>query len=804
MMLPYERSIIMKRIFALLLALALLAALFAGCAKNKTASNEKSQTGDAAGLSEAGPKTAYQAAFLKLPEVLDTVQSSVFTEDALFIAAMNPSEEATQEVDETTGAVYGYRSYVSTLYREDLKTGAIETLTLPVEGYGKPQVNALSKAADGSGWAVCQTFEQAPQDGDYIWSFAHFASDGSLLETVRADVSGSGLNVSDVYLQYLAADNAGHLVCADYSDTIYIFDLSGKLLKTLTQDGKYGNLATLDAGMTGILYYDDSGDQVFTEIDPEKLDWGETTTLLIDAWNVFADPAGGGFYFYGSSGVIYRYDLEAQEKTKIVTLLDCDLDASDLENIYASENGDLQVLLCTQNEGVDRTYGLYTLHPVDASTLPEKTVLTLATLSLSQSLRQQIAKFNRENDTYRIEVLDYSQYSEVVASPGSYTKDSSPAITKLNTELLSGNLPDLIDFTATELPTAQYAAKGFLEDLLPFLQADSVLSEDKLNRNVLDALKTDGKLYQMPTAFSVIGAAGKHEIVGGYDAWTLDAMKDAMKKLPADATVFNVDYTKDTVVFACLASSLEQFVDWQSGTCSFDTDAFKSFLSFADSFPAEFDATNFDFDDYRSDYRRVGQKQQLLANIAFSGFDDIYYQLEAMENDADFVGYPGLTGGFGCGFMPQGSIAMTTACKDKNAAWGFIRSLLSEDVQLAQTAFPMLNSAFDKKAAEAMKQDYVTDANGELVLDANGEPIRVISYTIGFYNETVDVYAITEAQLQIVKDLIDSTHSVYSFDENILSIVSEECAAYFAGAKTIDETAALIQNRVSLYMAEQK
>ena len=105
----------------------------------------------------------------------------------------------------------------------------------------------------------------------------------------------------------------------------------------------------------------------------------------------------------------------------------------------------------------------------------------------------------------------------------------------------------------------------------------------------------------------------------------------------------------------------------------------------------------------------------------------------------------------------------------------------------------MLNSAFDKKAADAMKQEYVTDENGEKVLD-----------TIGFFNETVDVYAVTPEQYQIVRDLIDSTHSVYSFDENILSIVSEECAAYFSGAKTIDETAALIQNRVSLYMAEQK
>jgi len=793
----------MKRILALLLTLALMAALFTGCTKDKTASNEKTQPGGASGQSETESKTAYQANFLKLPEVLDTVQSSVFTDGALFLAAMDPSEETSQEVDEATGAVYGYRSYVSTLYREDLKTGAIETLPVPVEGCGQPQVNALSKAADGSLWAVCQTFEQQPQDGEYIWSFVHYASDGSVLETVRADFTGSGLNVSDVYLQYLAADDAGHLICADYSGTIYIFDEAGRLLKTLSQDGTYGDLATLDKGLTGILYYDDSGKQVFTEIDPETLDWGETISLGVGAWNVFADPADGRL-FYFSNGAIYRYDLQTQEKAKIVTLLDCDLDASELVNICPSESGDMQVLLCTQNGGVDRSYSLCTLHAVDASTLPEKTVLTLATLSLSQSLRQQIAKFNRENDACRIEVQDYSQYSEVVASPGSYTKDASSAITKLNTELLAGNLPDLIDFTATELPTAQYAAKGFLEDLLPYLQADGTLSEDKLNGNVLRALKTDGKLYQMPTAFSVIGAAGKHEIVGGYDAWTLDAMHDAMQKLPADATVFNVDYTKDSAVFSCLASSFSQFVNWETGTCSFDTDAFKTFLRFADSFPAEFDATNFDFDDYSSDYRRVGQKQQLLANIAFSGFDDIYYQLEAMENDADFVGYPGYTGGFGCGFLPQGSIAMTTACKDKDAAWGFLRTLLSEDAQLAQSAFPMLNTAFDKKAAEAIQQDYVTDETGEPVLDANGQPIRVISYTIGFYNETVDVYAVTEEQFRIVKDLIDSMHSVYSFDESILSIVSEECAAYFAGAKTIDETAALIQNRVSLYMAEQK
>ena len=793
----------MKRFLSLTLVLALISALFSGCAKNNAKTSSPAQSASDSPSDTSSSAVAYQAESHLLPDELDIVQASVFTDGALFLAAMSPSSETTQDVDPETGAIYGFRKYNCTLYREDLTAGTLSVLDFPVEGATLPQVNALAKAADGSVWAICQTQETPDDENSYIWSAVHFDSSGTHLKTVRLDFSGSDVDTTQLSLHNLVLDDAGHMICADYYDGIYLFDETGKLLKTLSQDGKYGNLVTLAEGMSGLLSYASSGGMDFQTIDNTTLDWAETQTLPIYTWDVFEDPNGGGFYYF-DSGDIYRYDFETQQQTKVLSLLDCDLDATELTSLSVQENGVLQVLLNTQGSGVDSVYSLYTLQPVDPSTLPEKTVLTLATLSLSQELRQQIAKFNRENTAYRIEVLDYSQYNEVIASPGSYTEDSSSAITKLNTELLSGNLPDLIDVSGGELPVAQYAVKGFLEDLMPFLSADSALSSDMLNQNVLDALKMDGKLYQMPTSFSVIGAAGKREIVGGYDAWTLDAMRDAMTKLSPDATIFNVDYTKDTVVYACLASSLDQFIDWESGKCSFDSDTFRAFLEFADSFPATFDTTNFDFDEYLSDYRRVGQKMQLLANISFSGFDNIYYQLEAMGNDADFVGYPGATGGYGCGFMPNGTICMTTACKDKDVAWGFIRSLLSEDAQMQQTAFPILNSAFDKQAEQAMLQEYVTDENGDPVLDADGNPIRIIKYTIGFFSETVDVYAVTPEQYQIVRDLIDSTHSLYSFDQNILDIVASECSAFFAGAKSMDETVAMIQNRVSLYLAEQK
>ena len=791
----------MKRIVSLALMLALLTALFTGCKKQGTASETK-QSDTTEPTAASAQAVAYKAVSNPLPEPLDTVQAAVITDSALFLAAMTQSEETTQDVDETTGKIYGYHKYESTLYREDLSTGQLTILEFPSEGFGRPEVNALVTASDGSVWALCQTSESDAEDAAYVWFLVHFAEDGTYQETVRLDFSGSQLEQSQVYLNRLVLDGAENFVCADYSDTVYIFDKTGALIKTLDQDGKYGNLVSL-SNQAGILFYADAGGMNFRPIDAETLTWGEEVLIPIYTWDIFQDAGGTAFYYF-DDGAIYRYDLDAQQAEKVLNLLDCDLDATELASLYAEEDGAFRVLLGTQGSGVDNTYELYDLQPIDPSALPEKTVLTLATLSPSQPLRQQIAKFNRENDHYRIKVLDYSEYSEIIASPGSYTEDSSSAILKLNTELLSGNLPDLIDVSGGELPVAQYAAKGFLEDLLPYLNADSAVSPNKLMESVLNAVKTDGKLYQLPTSFQVVSAAGKREIVGGYESWTTDEVEDALKKLPEGATVFNVDYTKSHVLYLCASSAMNRFVDWQAGTCSFDSDEFRSILSFANTFPDEFDTTNFDFDEYRSDYRRVGQGQQLLANIAFASFDDIYYQFAAMDNDVCFVGYPGASDGLGSGFVPLGAICMTTACKDKDGAWGFIRSLLSMDAQMQSPAFPMLKSAFEQQAQAAMQQDYVTDESGNQVLDANGDPIPVILYTVGFFSETVDVYAVTPEQYKAVCDLIDRTTSVFTFDENLMNILSEEAAAYFAGAKTLDETTAMIQNRASLYIAEQK
>ena len=68
----------------------------------------------------------------------------------------------------------------------------------------------------------------------------------------------------------------------------------------------------------------------------------------------------------------------------------------------------------------------------------------------------------------------------------------------------------------------------------------------------------------------------------------------------------------------------------------------------------------------------------------------------------------------------------------------------------------------------------------------------------------IELYAVTQEQFDAVMALIDSTTSYIDFDQNVISIITEEAAGYFSGGKSVEEASKHIQSRVSLYIQEQK
>lgn len=53
------------------------------------------------------------------------------------------------------------------------------------------------------------------------------------------------------------------------------------------------------------------------------------------------------------------------------------------------------------------------------------------------------------------------------------------------------------------------------------------------------------------------------------------------------------------------------------------------------------------------------------------------------------------------------------------------------------------------------------------------------------------------------RSLLDSVVGVYSYNPELIEIVWGEAQAYFAGQKSAEEVAKLIQSRVSIYISEQ-
>ena len=150
------------------------------------------------------------------------------------------------------------------------------------------------------------------------------------------------------------------------------------------------------------------------------------------------------------------------------------------------------------------------------------------------------------------------------------------------------------------------------------------------------------------------------------------------------------------------------------------------------------------------------------------------------------------------------SFAMSSSCKDKDAAWQFLRTFLTEEYQLKGSYLPTNIKAFDKQLEEAMEVKYEQDANGNYILDENGErkPISLGMVTDGM--NTYEIYATTPRQAEQLREVINSSTKMMDYDQSIIDIVKEEAAAYFAGQKSAEDVAKLIQSKANIYINEQR
>ena len=829
---------------ALLLAVLMALTSFAGCNKAKT---------DEENLD----KYIYPATYFDLSDFGDNATVNQVTsvgEKAYMLVTMPTGETVTNTYKDENGEDVEYSSdvYKNCLYELDLSTGEKKKLDGFVDltsGYdtttddpavrGYASINNMLETSDGK-LAVVRTSETTTYnvpagfnpETDNIWQYSSktkldvyidvLDETGAVANTVTALSKEYSQDESYYGIRGVVCDKDGNwYINTTDGMEVYNADFSQKLFEE-TGDNNINNVVRTANGDIAAVLWDESGNFNVKTFDTAKKAFSEGKKLSMSTVYFNETFTGNSDYdFFGSdeSGIL-GVNAKDGTVTRVLSWLDSDLSPDNIGHVAAMENGDF--LVYNQNWETNSSE-LIRLVKTENDPSKEKKIITLATLNMDSEMRTLISDFNKNSSEYRIKVTDYSEYNT--------GDDYTAGITKLNTEIIAGRVPDIIA-VGYFMPIDQYAAKGILEDLTPYIERD--LGKDALVDDFFKTLRDDnGKLYEAYSAFTMQTLVGLRSVVGDEADWSFKKLQEAFATLPEGASIVGDYYSRSSALYMFLYSNMDKFVNWETGKCTFDSQDFIDLLETVKTFPADEDIKNDDGETaYVSDQVKVLTGKQLLSNAnAYSLTDfraNTFYAYG--KDDISFVGYPGTGAAFSAVGM---GYAISAKSENKEAAWQFVSRILTEDYQNSQNkygyynGFPTNEAVFDKMMkAEAtptfgetvFSSTYVVGNNGTSSDGGLGEREPYYSgatndkgvheqpkTTYGFGGDfTIEVYAMTEQEKEVVLDLLKNTTTFMRYDSSLSDIINEEIQPFFKGEKSAADAAKMIQSRATIYVNEQK
>lgn len=559
------------------------------------------------------------------------------------------------------------------------------------------------------------------------------------------------------------------------SDEYFViaFDANGNECGRCKMDS-YGNgMVVLADGRVGVLSWNDSGQYVISVVDPQTMKVAEDINLGDNYVNnmVALDAEN---YLVTDNGGLYKFNLTTQEKELYFNWMDANITSNSVRSFQLLEDG--KILVATQSydyvtyESVDEVAIIEEIPAEEAKNIQ---AVTLACIYTDEQLEQRIININKKNPQTRIRVKQfYEDYGEM---------DYEDAMAGFMTAMASDPDVDIVFFNGAS-PYADmmnFASKGLLIDLNPFIESDEELKREDLMSSVLNACTYKDKLVGLPTSFSVRTVIGKASDVGTEPGWTFADMKALLdSKEPGTQLFYGVN--RDWALNMCLNLGYKQFVDMENVNCNFNCKEFIEVLEFANLFPEEF---VWEEDVDQTTLWNTGKV--LLADFAISDFAELQLYEVIFGDKMTYIGYP-TTEGNGALMSLGQSFGITKNCEQTDVAWKLIREYFlpqETDGRGYYYGFSIRQDDFDKLCEQAMS----SENNGSW----------------GWGEFEAEIKPATQEQVDEVKDLIANITAVDgAVSSEIMNIINEEAAHYFAGQKTAEQVAETIQSRVWVYLSE--
>jgi hypothetical protein len=375
----------------------------------------------------------------------------------------------------------------------------------------------------------------------------------------------------------------------------------------------------------------------------------------------------------------------------------------------------------------------------------QRTVLKLACWLADDTLSQAVTDFNLSQEEYQVEIMSYGG-----------SGDAYKGMAEMNADLLSGNQPDLYAMNAIDEASLQNV--GLLMDLVPLMEQDPEFQREDYLENIFDLYTESGAMYQLPTGFEFRGIFGPKSVLEGHETWTISEYVACLQAQPELFTIHR-SY-QEGMLSMCILSGMADVVDLEAGTCDFTGDAFLELLEFCGSFPDQ-RQDGYLYDGWVENVTDLDQMhEEFGGEMMISGFPNSLADGPVIDCAEPF--------------------AICSYTEHVDGAWAFLKYLLSQEVQEQGRFFPVQRAAFEAVLEGAKYPG--SDSRSSLL--GNWE------------------IPLSESEIQMVRDLTENATRRTFRNDPIQDIIEEEAQSYFAGDKTAQEVAEIIDKRVKIYLGE--
>lgn len=761
--------IMKKKINAIIILFFLAAGILAGCGKvdngrNKTTEAEKTDSED----NSRNPSGKYTSSRI----VINTgegnkIKDVLITQDAIFYATIAIKENITSQ-----GLYRISLSNSQGTGMDELSPQDAERMPLPEN---TASISKLFPGDDGSVYLLGSMPFLAGETGrDFI---AHYDRHGSLINEydITESLASLGGSTADSRILITTAsagkDQIVYLGYLKEESMIVSADREGKVKSALSLEA--GQVISSAAWEDGVLYGVIQGKEG-TRISMVDLEKGQITDVSAIPQEQIGGQLfsnGDGCLLYSGKTGLFERNPQSGELMPLYEWHTSGISGEDVRNVCMRPGGVIDAAVYDISGEGDLT--LLRLTPGSSET--ERETITIGCFYDSQELLKLAGQFNTEQNKYNVEIRTYS---------------SEEQKSRMESEIVSGSGPDLIDLNC--IYVKEYVNKGLLENLHPYLEDSQSLKREELVESVLRVNTVENILTCIPSSFMIDILAGKASEIGSRDTWTIEEFQEYLQLHEGAEIYEGVTYggSKELIVLMDLWARENQYIDWEKKQVYFNTDEFKELLTFAQNYTSRFAQDN------TSTSQKLLEGRVLLYNMGIRNMEEYIYQKGLFNGDIVHIGYPGPDKKSNYGIMVSGAYGILSNSKNKEGAWSFIeymiRSQSAEELPYGQ--FPVLSSALEEHFRESCVENSYLDVTGKEIIRPKDERSDG--------GVTVEIYAADQTDVDMVRKMIENISYVKFNDSPVTEIVLEEITSLFTGAKSVEDTSRIIQNRVQLYVNE--